>query len=306
MRRIVGVVLLAVGAFLVVLAPLVRFHVADQLIAAPANQYSVTTLQADDAQYFNRGKLKVLTGDLSITVTTRGDVSQASGNRVVWDEVVAVNDVTNASPLVSLNERRSAFDKYTGVGIDCCAVNVDKKPVRMEGQIYKFPFDVEKKTYKWFNSVTGAAYDARFVGEDVVNGLPVYRFEQTVPATTTETIAAPASVLGMDETGDVQVDRVYEGTNTVWIEPVSGSPVKQEQRRNEVLKTQDGIERSKAFVATAKMTPESVDTLVKSAVEAKGQITLIRTTIPLVLLVVGVILLVAGFLVVRASGRVRS
>ncbi|GAA2892502.1 DUF3068 domain-containing protein [Streptosporangium fragile] len=306
MRRVVGVVLLAVGAFLVVLAPLVRFQVAPKLIAAPANQYNILKLQADDAQYFNRGKLKVLTGDLAITVTTRGDVSQASGDRVVWDEVTAVNDVTNESPLVSLTERRSAFDKYTGVGVDCCAANIDKKPVKMEGQIYKFPFDVEKKTYKWFNSVTGAAYDARFVGEDVVNGLPVYKFEQTVPPTRTETVAAPASVLGMDETGDVQVDRVYEGVNTVWIEPVSGSPVKQEQQRNEVLKTQDGVERSKAFVATAKMTPETVNALVEDAVQAKSQITLIKSTIPLVLLVLGVALLVAGFLVARSAGRVRA
>ena len=34
MRRVVGVVLLGIGAFLVVLAPLIRFQVAGKLIAA--------------------------------------------------------------------------------------------------------------------------------------------------------------------------------------------------------------------------------------------------------------------------------
>ena len=61
---------------------------------------------------------------------------------------------------VSFGERRSAFNKFTGEGVNCCAVNIDKKPSKLEGQIYKFPFDVEKKTYKVFNSTAGMAFDA--------------------------------------------------------------------------------------------------------------------------------------------------
>lgn len=298
MRR-AGIVLLGLGAFLLVLGPLVRFQIGTALIAAKPNQYGVAKLEAKSAQYFSKGDLKVLTGDLDITVTTRGDVAAASGSRVVWDEFTAVRDVTNHKEDVSFSERRSAFDKYTGVGMNCCGVSIDKAPVTLEGQIYKFPFDVEKKAYKVFNSTTGKAFEAKYVGEDQVNGLPVYKFEQDIPETKLETVTAPASVFNMPDEGDVQLDRLYTGKNTLWIEPVTGSPVKQEQQRNEVLKSADGVERSKAFVATATMTAATVDSLVKAASDGKSQIGLIKTTIPLVLVVLGLLLIVGGVLMMR-------
>ncbi|WP_336207863.1 DUF3068 domain-containing protein [Nonomuraea sp. LPB2021202275-12-8] len=299
MNRVVGSVLIAVGAFLIVLAPLTRFQVAPALIAAKADQYGISKLQATGAQYFSIPDGKVLTGDLDITVTTRGDVKEAVGDRVVWDEFTAVNDVTNGKPGIDFSERRSAFDKRSGVGLNCCGVSIDKEPVELQGQIYKFPFDVEKRTYPVFNSTVGKAFDAKFVGEEKVNGIDTYKFVQVVPETKTETRNVPAVLFGMGESGDVQLDRMYSGTNTYWIEPATGAPVRQEQQRNEVLKSQDGIERSKAFVATAKMTDETIKELVDSAVSGKSQITLIKTTIPLVLLIVGIVLIVVGIWMFR-------
>ncbi|HEY9524917.1 MAG TPA: DUF3068 domain-containing protein, partial [Thermopolyspora sp.] len=293
MRRVVGVVLLGIGAFLVVLAPLIRFQVAGKLIAAPADQYGITKLTAANARYFNVGELKVLTGTLDITVTTRGDIAEATSDRVVWDQFTAVNDVTNSKPSISMTLFRSAFDKHTGVGLNCCGVNIDRQPVKLTGQIFLFPFGTEKKTYQVFNTSTGQAYDTAFVGEDNVNGLSVYKFEQTVPPTKIQTLTAPASVLGMDQPGDVPIDRWYDGKITYWVEPTSGVPVKEEQQRHEVLKTQDGVERQPAFIATAAFTPQTVSDQVKQATDAKNQITLIRTTIPLILLIGGLMLVAA-------------
>ncbi|MEU7894041.1 DUF3068 domain-containing protein [Nonomuraea sp. NPDC049152] len=299
MGRISTLVLIGVGAFFIALAPLIKFWAAGQIIAAPADQYGISRLHATDARYFSKQDLKVLTADLDIIVTTQGDVKAAAENRVVWNEGTVVNDITNRRPQIDMSQRRSAFDKYTGVGVNCCGVNIQKTPVQLEGQIYKFPFDVERKTYKVFNSSAQKAFDARFVSEDKVNGLPVYVFEQEVPPTKVSTMTAPASVLGMTQTGDVQVDRWYDGTTTYWIEPVSGAPVRQEQERHEVLKTQDGVERSVAFVATAKMTDQTVKDLVSSAEKSKSQINLLRNSIPLVLLIVGVAFVLAGVLWAR-------
>ncbi|MEV0582002.1 DUF3068 domain-containing protein [Nonomuraea sp. NPDC050310] len=296
------VVLIGIGAFLIALAALIKFWAADQLIASgvKANQYGVSQLEAKGAQYFSRQDLKVLTADLDIIVTTRGDVKEATGERVVWDEAMVVNDRTNNRRLIDLSERRSAFDKTTGAGINCCGVNVGKEPVQLEGQIYKWPFNVEKTTYKVFNSSVKKALDAKFVREDVVNGLPVYVFEMTVPATKTETMVAPASVFNVEGiTGDIQLERWYEGKNTYWIEPVTGSPVRQEQQRHEVLKGVDGVERAKAFVADAKMTDETVKGLVDNAASGKSQINLLTTVIPLSLLGAGIVLLAGGILIGR-------
>ncbi|RVX47572.1 DUF3068 family protein [Nonomuraea polychroma] len=87
------------------------------------------------------------------------------------------------------------------------------------------------------------------------------------------------------------------------IEPTTGAPVRQEQQRNEVLKSQDGIERSKAFVATAKMTDDTVNELVTTAREGKSQITLIKTTLPIVLAVAGIVLFVGGVLLTVRGRR---
>ncbi|MEV4171778.1 DUF3068 domain-containing protein [Nonomuraea sp. NPDC049709] len=302
-RVVVGSVLIAAGAFLIVLAPLLRFQVAPALSAAAGDYYGITKLRAAGAQYFSVPDGRVLTADLDIIVTTRGDVKEAAGDRVVWDEFTAVNDVTNSKAGIDFTERRSAFDKRSGVGLNCCGVNIDKAPVQLQGQIYKFPFDAEKKTYLVFNSSTGKAYEARFVGEEKVNGLDTYKFEQAVPETKTQTLNAPAAWFGMGTSGDVQLDRYYSGTVTYWVEPTTGAPVRQEQQRNEVLKSQDGVERSKAFVATAKMTDDTVQKLVDSARDGKSQITLIRTTVPIVVGVVGLVLVVVGLLLTLRGRR---
>jgi hypothetical protein len=305
MRRAAGVVLLGIGAFLIVLAPLIRFQVAGRVVQAPSGQYSITKLSADNARYFSLGDLKVLTGNLDITVTTRGDVAEAKGDRVVWDQFTAVNDVTNNNPNISLTLFHSAFNKYNGQGVTCCGASVDSgsgaKPVQLQGQIFLFPFGVEKKTYKVFNTDTQKAFDAAFTGEDTVDGLRVYKFEQKIPPSVTETLSAPASVLGMTDPGDIQVDRVYDGVNTFWVEPTTGVPVKEEQQRHEVLKTPDGVERMPALIATAVFTPDTVSGLVQTARDNMSQITLIRTTIPLVALIVGLVLVAAGLLLLRRS-----
>ncbi|WP_067180867.1 DUF3068 domain-containing protein [Microtetraspora niveoalba] len=299
MRRLVGVVLLAAGAFFIVLAPLVKFYAAGKLIQAPADQYGITRLTAENAQYFSVPDLKVLNGTVDITVTTRGDVKEAKDDHVVWDQVTVANDVTNARPFISMTQFRSAFNKYDGVGVNCCGANVDTEPVQLEGQIYLFPFGVEKKTYKVFNSSVRKAFDATFEGEETIDGLTVYKFVQKVPPTVTETLNVPASVLGMTETGDVATDRVYDGVNTFWVEPRTGAPVKQEQQRHEVLKTKDGVERQPAFIATAVMTPGSVADLVGTVKDNLSQITLVSTTIPLVSLILGIALILGGVVLLR-------
>ncbi|GGO11854.1 hypothetical protein GCM10010116_23790 [Microbispora rosea subsp. aerata] len=306
MRRGVGVVLVGLGAFLIVLAPLLRFQVADKLVQAPADQYSVTKLTAENARYFSLRDLKVLTGKLDITVTTRGDVKEAKDDHVVWDQFINANDVTNNNPQISMTQFRGAFNKYNGQGVTCCGVSVDSgsgaEPVQLRGQIHLFPFGVEKKTYLVFNANTRKAFDATFDGEDTVNGLPVYRFVQRIPPTPVEKLTAPASVLGMKGNGDIQVDRVYDAVITFWVEPTTGVPVKQEQQRHEVLKTADGVERMPALIATASFTPESVSDLVQTARDNIAQITLIKTTLPLVSLILGIALAVVGVWL-RRPGR---
>ena len=53
MRRVAGLVMSALGTFLVVLALLLRFYVAGQAIKFPLNENSISTLTANNASYFS-------------------------------------------------------------------------------------------------------------------------------------------------------------------------------------------------------------------------------------------------------------
>jgi hypothetical protein len=289
-----SVLLLGLGAFLLVLAPIVRFHLAEKVVGARADTYGVTRLTAKDARYFSADELKVVTGDLAITVTTRGDVAESSGDRVVWDRFTTIDDVTRGGSTVARSLFHGAFDRRTGTGLDCCGANVDSRPVTPSGQLFRFPVGAGKRTYPVYDTAAGRAYAATFAGADTVRGLRVYRYEQKVPPTRIRTLTAPASALGLGGSGTVQVDRWADGTNTFWVEPASGVPVKVERRRHEVLKTRDGVERTPAFVATATFTPRTVADRVRQATDARRLITLLTTTVPLVLLVAGLVFVAAG------------
>jgi hypothetical protein len=83
--RKTSVVLIALGAFLIVLAPMVRWYAYPRVAVAPAAQKSVTTLVGPDATIFDIATLKEITTDLTTTVRTVGDTKAAdkAGNGTV-------------------------------------------------------------------------------------------------------------------------------------------------------------------------------------------------------------------------------
>lgn len=113
MRRM-SLVLIAVGAFLIVLAPMIRFYAYPRLAVAPANQVSTTGLQAKGATVFDITTLKDISADLVISVVTHGDATtpdKCPGN------VTYVNSTltkTSTGKLLSGEVERMTFDKRTG------------------------------------------------------------------------------------------------------------------------------------------------------------------------------------------------
>src|SRR5687768_2058155 len=105
MRRPVGAILIALGAFFLTLAPLVRFYVADQMVRAPLNRYNMTRLEAQNATYFDTASLKQKTGvTLKAINTVRGDVRANEGNDdiAVWDSSTNIFDAANPDKPVQI------------------------------------------------------------------------------------------------------------------------------------------------------------------------------------------------------------
>ncbi|MCO6006000.1 DUF3068 domain-containing protein [Actinoallomurus purpureus] len=314
MRRNVGLVLTGTATFFLAFAALVRFYVADQVIAAPANFFQQTTLEAADASYLDTATLKIRKGaHLRAVNTIRGDVRAASRKTAVWDSFTSIEDPATKKS-VEIQQQRAAFDRRTGAleNVQGASVGGDTS-VRQSGVGLFWPIGVGKRSYPYFDLSTKRTWPATFEGEERIHGLRAYRFVQRVPPTVTESVKGglPASLLkvknpkrlpGYDKkTGNVAVDRVYDATVTIWVDPRTGGQVNQEQKVRTALRTRDGVDRLVAADLDLKMVDAGQRSLVDLNRSQAFKITLLRTAGPLggaglglVLLVVGLVLAIPG------------
>ncbi|GAA4637433.1 hypothetical protein GCM10023196_091220 [Actinoallomurus vinaceus] len=315
MRRNVGLVLTGAGAFFLAFAALLRFYVADQVIAAPANFFQQSTLEATNASYLDTATLKVRKGvHLRAVNTIRGDVRAASGKIAVWDSFTSIEDPATKKS-VEIQQQRAAFDRRTGTLYNVRGASVGgDTSVRQSGVGLFWPIGVKKQTYQYFDLSTKRPWPATFEGEERIHGVRAYRFVQRIPPTVTESVkgGVPAALLkvkkpkrlpGYDKkTGNVAADRVYDATVTLWVDPRTGGQVSQEQRIRTVLRTRDGVDRLVAGDLDLKMTDASQKSLVHVNKSQALKITLLRMVLPLGGAALGLVLLVVG-LVLAIPGR---
>ncbi len=170
-----------------------------------------------------------------------------------------------------------------------------------------FPIGTKKKTYQYFDNTTKRAWPMTYEGQEKIHGVSTYRFVQQIPQTDTESVkgGVPASLVGLakpaanfpgydKKTGSVAVDRVYQATVRVWIDPRTGAPVNQEQKVQTVLRTQDGTDRLTVADLDLKMSDASQKALVKTSDDQAYKISLVHVWVPLFGLIAGAVLLVIG------------
>jgi len=295
MRRTVAAVCVALGVFCLVLAPLLRYWVAGVFMKTPLDYYSQTVNRSEDATYFNIEEMEVIEGaTVEAHTTLKADVRASDDETVVWDEFRWVKDVERDFAFLSAT-RHTAHDRVTGEAVDCCGSAVNEESVPQSGQAFKWPFLVEQRDYEFFDSTVRETLPITFEGVEEVDGHPgveAYKFVQVVEPTVVETREFPRSLLGLEGEGDVTADVVYSNTRTYWIDPVTGSPLdlSEEQRRVAVV---DGEERLTMFEATMDFTDETVEERIEAAADGE-KLVLVRTTLPIVLLLAGAVLLVLG------------
>ena len=303
MRRVIGPVLTGAAVFLLVTGVLVRFYVAPRLTRAPANVYSVATMRAENATYFDPSAARVRTGaTVTSTTTVRGVPEAARGNVAVWESFTATQDLTNGTAL-SYARDRIAFDRTTARLVDCCGAAVDGHRVRMSGIGKFWPMPVEKKDYVLFDIATRRAWPVAFKGEERVGGLPTYRFEQRVPDTTVpgETPAVPASLLGMKGDAPVPVERHHQGVATYWIEPRTGAPVDVRQKVRSTLVAKQGTGRLVVADMDLRMPDDERRKALSQARDGRRSLLLLTTAAPLTCAGLGLVLLVPGLLLGSGS-----
>jgi hypothetical protein len=313
--------LIGVGAFFLALAPLVRFYVGRQLIAAPLNVYQKSNLRAENATYLDTKSWTLRKGaTLTATNTTKGDSKAGDSKIAVWDSFTSIEDAsTNAE--IEVQRQRAVFDRRTaelrnGRG---AAVGNDTS-VRQTGVGLFWPIGVKKKTYQFFDTTTKRAWPATFDGQEKIHGINTYRFVQQVPPTVTDSFkpGVPASVFGMPKNqvstlpgydaknNAVPADRVSQATVKVWIDPRTGATVNQDQKVTSTLRTSDGVDRVAIADLDLKMTDASQQSLVDLSNREARKIAFAKIYIPFGGGALGIVLIVIGMVLVGRRGRHRT
>ena len=294
-RGRLSVVLLGVGAFLVVVAALVRFYAAPQLIAAPNDVYETDTLVSPHASYFDEGAL-VTWHDvrLTYTLTIRGDQRASSGKIAVWDSFASLADPKLHNVINSVYQR-SAFNRRTGQMVQCCGASVnDSTQIKQQGIGLFWPIGTKKQTYTVFDNNSMKSWPAHYVGEVKDTGVQTYEFTQHVPATVSDVMTGvPTSLLGIKgPSRNVVANRYYTADNTFWVDPRTGVLVDEEVKAQSYLTATNGQGRLNAVSLDLRMTPGSRHSLADQANKNAQSITVLSVLGPLALGVLGIILLV--------------
>lgn len=309
MRRVVWSVLTGLGIFFIVLAVLAKFFIPGQSIKFPLNQFSKTTLQANDASYFSPKFATEESGvTLQATSTTKGDVASAkstgnSSSVAIWQTFTAIEDITNHTPVsIPVDGNSLAFDRKTGVLVPWSGNSVEGKPVNLSGvtaQGSLFPIGTKKQDYQVFDTKLLKPVTFHYQGTATTNGVATYVFTADIPATQTGTQSLPGSLVGMTAS-EVTLPEFYSAKETYYVDPVTGVPLSVVQDVQQTLQDNTGTTRLVLLSANLKTTPASVAANVKTDNSGRSKISLLGVIIPIVAGVLGVILLVVGLVLSRA------
>ncbi|MFF3270673.1 DUF3068 domain-containing protein [Streptomyces chrestomyceticus] len=221
-----SLVLLGLGVFLLVLAPMLAWYVAPRAQRTPVD-VDVTTVFTGTGSYFDTRTLRTKNRQkITITRHVLGDVAESErSGRAVWD----VSTTVDTPVTLELKDPRKAFqwtlerwvtDRRTNAPVHCCK----EAPTRFEGDAYlKFPFDVQRRTYRWWDNTLGAAVPLRFAGTKHVQGYEGYRFTGTVAPTRTGSRQVPGRLVGRPAQGQVQAEEWYANSGIeMVVEPRTG------------------------------------------------------------------------------------
>jgi hypothetical protein len=195
-----------------------------------------------------------------------------------------------------------------------------------EGLSYRFPFNTEKKTYPYFDPIAQKAFDANYDGEDDVNGLTTYRFTQNVGYDADGKLVDPikyASLYDNNEDGEVTaraelwglpgdpqepvtMTRYYAAQRTFWVDPVSGTIVKEQEHANHYY-ARDPLKPEMAMADyKVTSTEQTIESQVASARDERDRVGLWSRVLPISFTAAGLIALVGGALLGTFSVRAES
>jgi hypothetical protein len=281
-------VLAGLGGFLVMLAILAKFYAPGQLMKTPLDVDSTTNAAGQAA--VGDGATEPVKG----TQLTRADSAKSDGDVIVFvSSSCLIFDRDNAPSCVNADDPdqrliTAGVDNFATDRKTAMAVNDPKylppDATPREGLQNKWPFDVEKKTYPYWDDNVNQVVDATYEGTEDVDGIEAYKFHAVV------------SDVPYEVTDGVQ--GTYSKDSSIWIEPVTGSFVNLSYHMEQTTDTGDNF-----ITLDLAYTDDEVADSVKDAKSSRDKLNLVRNTVPLIGFIVGIPLLVIGLVLTGRGGK---
>lgn len=295
MRKILPALLIVVGTFFLVVAIVALTWVPGQVERTPLDTDNVTDLSGTAGVFSGGDALDE--GPVKAWSTNAVDSEASDDDNVVFNtSLCLVHDeggidgcVDADDPqdrLISAETTLFVTDRHTAMTVDNDGYLPETAP-QLEGLQNKWPFDAQKKAYPVWDDIIAGTVEAEYLGEDEIDGLKVYKYEYHA--------TADSVVVAGDITG------TYDATYTFYIEPRTGSIIKQVVHQERVADNGTPLlELDLAF------TDEQVQKNVDDANEAISTLRLLEDIVPIVGLAAGVPLILLGLALLLLARRRRT
>ena len=319
MRRALGMVATVLGVLLLVVGILAKPVLYNRLATVNLDQKSTSVSEGQNmSALYAHEENGSATFDRLENVTLRstrqvlgipGAVKDAKkqDTDAFWQTTVRSQaDLNGQWTDLTYSDEGVSFNRKSAESTNCCgdyksAGDLDDPtktvPVTHQGLFFKFPFDVKKKTYKWWDGDLGSAQDMEYLREESLKGVKTYVFRQTTPKAEVTTRAVPKAIFGDSASGNVEAKVMYGNVRTLWIEPNTGVLIKGQEELDKSLQAEGYDE-----VFTTKGTIGYTDATVKANAEKwgpkgsllgfiNGPLTAVGIGVGILLLALGVFLL---------------
>lgn len=291
MRKIIAALLLGLGSFLLVAALTVVLWGAEAVEKTPLDTDSVTNL-AGTADKLNPVSGEVESLDVKATSVTKADADLSDDDVIVFVSTVClvideddVPDCVDESDdrLITASSDVFATDRHTAEAVSDPKY-LPPSAEEKSGLVNKWPFNAEKKDYTYWDGILDEAVPATYDGTEIIDDLETYKYHVLVDN-------QPAEVLD-------GIDGVYSQDKYLWIDPTTGSIVKQSQHELRALPDGDTL-----LDLYLDFTDEQVQANADSAKDSGTQLGLLTKTVPLIGFVGGALALIAGGFLFLTSRR---
>ncbi|MFC7549637.1 DUF3068 domain-containing protein [Plantactinospora sp. GCM10030261] len=314
--RVIGAALLGLGVLALVFAAGLAFIVGPRVAQLPYDLDRTQSIaEAPSATFLQitEGEATVEQGNLRSTITVQPDTDATAnlegdldGKAVVWlvgQEVIRVDNddlISAYSTALAVDRTTAAAQSWTGQWLD---TGNNRQSVSYSGQIYKFPFGTEKKTYEIFDRDINATRPANFVRTEKINGLETYEFTQEIRGERQELPNDRLQILlSQLVPGAKSGEIVYNNTRTVWVEPTTGQYIKVREAQEKSLVGDNG-ESVKILSAVFTYTDDTIKRSADTASSNRQQLQTVRLWAPIGLAVLGVVLIVVAVMLSARRGR---